>query len=338
MHTLGRTDADASSVRLDRWERAEVERAALHRLARRVGLSPTDADDCVQEAILSVVPRTDVDDARLGGLLAVAVKRRAIDMYRRTDAARRASRRLDVVGRVEAEAVDVALCDRAEAEWSATLLHQLPPFQRDVLVARAEGRPWKEIARDFETSVTAVESAVARARAAMRFAIASTFGIGIALVRRWRQPAPTVAAGTATLIIVAAVASMLHPRAEVGDSARPRPEPTAPATLHAGAGSPVTGAARSDDGRRADLAPPEVDTTAPPTAPAQPPPRARDGYGPLPAAEPPMSVSVPILNRVSSEVDDCTSGLRISGMATDAPVPDPDRLANPCNTGREYRG
>src|SRR5688500_3109732 len=81
----------SSSVMTRRWERAEVERDALYRLARSVGLSPADADDCVQEAIVSVVPRPDVDEARIGALLSTAVRRRAIDLYRRSETARRAS-------------------------------------------------------------------------------------------------------------------------------------------------------------------------------------------------------------------------------------------------------
>lgn len=193
-----------------RWMRAEAERIALVRLARRTGLTEADAEDCVQESILKVVPRSDLDEDRMGSLLATVVKRRAIDLHRRAEAAARASRRLQTVASCEAEAPDVALCDRAEAEWSASVVERLPAFQRQVLLARAEGRTWSEIARELSTSVKAVESAVSRARASVRLAIAATLGVGIALARRWRQSTTALAGGTMAFVLIAVTAPLLH--------------------------------------------------------------------------------------------------------------------------------
>jgi RNA polymerase sigma factor (sigma-70 family) len=204
-----------------RWAIAEAERSTLVRIARRAGLTDLDAEDCVQEAILKVVPRAGVDESRMAGLLVTVVRRRAIDIHRRAQAAARASKRLQAVAPCDADTPDVLLCDRAEAEWSATVVEQLPAFQRQVLMARADGRSWNEIAHDLSTTVKAVESAVSRARASVRLALASTLGIAIALARRWRQSSTTVVGGTTAVVLIAAVtAPLLHRR----DS----PEPPAP--------------------------------------------------------------------------------------------------------------
>jgi len=247
-----------------RWTRAEAERTALVRLARRTGLTEADAEDCVQEAILKVVPRADVDEARMGSLLATVVKRRAIDLHRRAEAAARASRRLQTVASCEAEAPDVALCDRAEAEWSASLVAGLPELQRQVLLARAEGRSWSEIARELSTSVKAVESAVSRARASVRLAIASTLGIGLALARRWRQSSTVVAGGTAAIVLIAATVPLLHSH-DAPEVAAPRAD-----TREFGLVRPVS-----------DVVIAKADVAGPPTAQAVPAKHGgdRDGHG-----------------------------------------------------------
>jgi RNA polymerase sigma factor (sigma-70 family) len=198
-------------VLVRRWALAEAEREALIRLARRKGLNEADAEDCVQEAIVKVVPRPELDEARIGALLATVVKRRAIDMHRRARSAARASQRLETIATQDVAGPDDALCDRDEAEWSARVVKGLPPLQRRVLVARAQGRSWNEIAAEMSTSVKAVESAVSRARAAVRVAIAATLGIGATLARRWRSTTTTaLAGGGAAMALVAFTVPLLH--------------------------------------------------------------------------------------------------------------------------------
>lgn len=157
-----------------RWALAEAERTALIHLARRAGLSRADAEDCVQEAIVRVVPYPDLDEARIGSLLATVVKRGAIDRHRRSASATRATGRLQTMAPDHCPAPDDMLCDRAEAAWAAAIVRGLPPFQQQVLVARAGGRSWREVAADLSTSVKTVESAASRARATVRSAIRST--------------------------------------------------------------------------------------------------------------------------------------------------------------------
>src|SRR5687768_3674942 len=101
-----------------RWTRAEAEREALLRLARHMGLPQADAEDCVQEAMLKVVPRADVDEARLGALLSTAVKHRVIDIHRSLQARARASERLWGMTAHHVDPPEVMVCDRAEAAWS----------------------------------------------------------------------------------------------------------------------------------------------------------------------------------------------------------------------------
>src|SRR4051812_37690737 len=80
-----------------RWSRAIAERDALVRLARSRGLSSHDAEDCVHEAMLRVVPRPDLDEARIGALLATVVMRSTIDTHRRSKATARVVQRLGAV-------------------------------------------------------------------------------------------------------------------------------------------------------------------------------------------------------------------------------------------------
>src|SRR5438045_3855264 len=153
-----------------RWSLAMAERDVLIGLARRRGLASHDAEDCVHEAMLRVVPRPDLDEDRIGALLTTVVMRSTVDVHRRSHATGRVVQRLVGLAPIGWADGDPAalVCDRDEARWSARLVDRLPSAQRRALLARAEGSAVHDIAREMRTTSKAVESLISRARAATR--------------------------------------------------------------------------------------------------------------------------------------------------------------------------
>jgi RNA polymerase sigma factor (sigma-70 family) len=239
-----------------RWERAEAERPLLVRIARRQGLTLEDAEDCVQEAMLRVVVRPDLDEDRMGALLTTVVIRCAVDFHRRTKC------RTSVIERAASvlTAIDDAdpatvVCDRDEARWTARLVGRLPASQRRALLAKAEGRAVRDIAADMSTTAKAVESLLSRARAAARSGMASGLSAVVGWCRRLKlvHGAATAAAGA---VVVGLTAPGLHlPYWGGGHGPRDTPAavelaagPSLGAALAGGSAQPATSpAARTGD-------------------------------------------------------------------------------------------
>ena len=193
-----------------RWQRAEAERAGLIRLARRRGLSPQDAEDCVHEAIVRVVTHPALDDKRLGALLTTVVTRSAVDFHRRAaTTARMVERVAGITGCVVEGDPATIVCDRDEARWTARLVDRLPAAQRAALLARADGKPVNEIARDMASSPKAVESLISRARAATRSTMASGLAAVVGVLRRV-DPTTGMAGATAVAVAMAVAVPMMH--------------------------------------------------------------------------------------------------------------------------------
>jgi RNA polymerase sigma factor (sigma-70 family) len=171
-----------------RWVAVYAHRDRLMRLARsRVG-DPHDAEDCVSEAMLRCVEFEALDETRLGPFLTTVTLRVCADLHRRNARGDRLSRRLAAYTSVE-PGPEEAVCDRAESVWLTGHLDGLPPRQREIVAARAEGLSCAAVAERLVTSYGAIESALARVRRSMRVTLESTLGVAAVPARRWLQVA-----------------------------------------------------------------------------------------------------------------------------------------------------
>ncbi len=181
-----------------RWALVEPHRERLLAIARSRCANPADAEDCVSEAMLRVVEFPALDPDRIGQLLTSVTVRLAIDTHRDRMRSRRAGLAL-AIGELEDPGPEGSVCDRAEAAWVAAMASTLlPERQRDVLAARASGADGSETAARLHLTYKSVESAMSRARATLRLALASTLAFLAGFYRRASvQTAPMVGAALA---------------------------------------------------------------------------------------------------------------------------------------------
>jgi len=127
-----------------------------------------DAEDVVQDVMERMFERADAVDpiADLSAYVFRALRNRVIDVYRR----RRAPTE-EMSGEIADLRYDVeAAVGREEAEEAlAEAIEELPPAQRDVLVAtELEGRSFKELAEQWETPIGTLLARKHRAMRALR--------------------------------------------------------------------------------------------------------------------------------------------------------------------------
>ena len=118
--------------------------------ARRVLGSEADADDAVQEVMLTLLdaPHVLASVDRLGGWLLTMVRRRAIDLVR--SESRRSERETGVEDLFHGLPDPEAWMERDEvAQAVASAVDELPEVQRAAFVANAlQGRTFKEISEE----------------------------------------------------------------------------------------------------------------------------------------------------------------------------------------------
>ncbi len=144
--------------------------------ARRVLGSDVDAEDAVQEVMLTLLDAPHVLSAvdRLGGWLLTMVGRRAVDLVR-SNTRRRQREAAEVVEDLFAGVHDPAeLLERDEvADVVAEVVDELPAPQREAFVASVlEGRTFKEISEESRvpmgTLMARKKKAVDRIRARLQ--------------------------------------------------------------------------------------------------------------------------------------------------------------------------
>jgi RNA polymerase sigma factor (sigma-70 family) len=150
-----------------RWALVAAHRDRLLRLTSTRTASAADAEDAVQETMLRAVQFEDLDEDRLGAFLTSVALRVCADSYRSSGRVDRLHVRLGN-GLVPDEAPDEHVCDDAEARAVAHVLATLPDRQRSVVTARSQGLSCHQVAHRLGLSYSAVESALSRARAAVR--------------------------------------------------------------------------------------------------------------------------------------------------------------------------
>jgi RNA polymerase sigma factor (sigma-70 family) len=206
-------------VERDQWLRREADvmahRPRLLRMAVARTTTREDAEDVVAEAIARCLAFDELDNERLGPFLTSVTVRLCIDRHRHVVMASRVHQQL-VHEDVDLGPED-AVCDQAEAAWVAGLVASLPERQRQVLTAKADGMSCDEIASRFQLSYKAVESSLARARAAIRRAMTAALAWA-GLTNRYRRPA--AAPGIALSVVASATVAVLSAAPSGGPPAR----------------------------------------------------------------------------------------------------------------------
>ncbi len=148
----------------ERWAVLLPHRERLVRIATGKLGDPHEAEDCVHEALIRSLAHPELDSARAGAFLTTVLARLCVDRHRAHARARRTAPRLWAAGEVEFED---RVCDRVLGARLQARLIELPPREREVLRARAEGYSVRETAARLRISVKAAESAFTRGRAKM---------------------------------------------------------------------------------------------------------------------------------------------------------------------------
>ena len=206
-----------------RWMEIHDHRDRLLRVAMRHGMSPDDARDVVQEAMLRCAEFDHLDMRRLGAFLTTVTVRLCADVHRRSSEPARARRWLAPLMHHEPDPADV-VCRDEGAVWVASLVDRLPERQRHVILDRAHGLSIEQIASRHSLTYKAAESALSRARAALRAAVTASLSATAlaALARRAKISAvPIATASVAAIVGVTAV--VVTPHAPEGRDTRARP-------------------------------------------------------------------------------------------------------------------
>ena len=236
-----------------RWQLVTPYRDRLVGIARRAGASPTDAEDCAQEAMLRCVEFADLDPSRVAPLLVSITSRLAVDRARARDRDRRLAAKL-TGWESNDRAPDDEVCDRAEAAWLWTVVGDLPEHHRAAVEARADGYSFAEVAGQVSLSYKTIEGLFGRLRARARAAVTSSYLGVVAWQRRWRPASELLA----PVIVVASAFVLSLPGARPADAApnapqripvpvilmtsapRPTPEPRPQPAPPVAAGAPST--------------------------------------------------------------------------------------------------
>jgi len=189
-----------------RWEALLAHRERLLALALSRGMSAEDAKDVVQEAMLRCAEFERLDLNRLPQFLTTVTIRLCADVHRKHDEPQRAQRWLAPLLHDEPDPAEVVCRDHGP-EWVESLVGKLPEQQRNVLEDRASGLSIQQIATRRRLTYKAAESALARARAALRSAVATSWSVAALVNRRIRglDVPITASAATASFAVTAAL-------------------------------------------------------------------------------------------------------------------------------------
>src|SRR5688500_16910335 len=117
VEVFDRAAAAAPDVNLaDRWAIVLPHRDRLRILARSRGLSPHDAEDCVQETLLRAVTFAGLDPDRVDSFLTTVCLRLCADAHRHHVRSARLGVRV-AMGDVAGAGPDERVCDESEARW-----------------------------------------------------------------------------------------------------------------------------------------------------------------------------------------------------------------------------
>ncbi|HWL36098.1 MAG TPA: sigma-70 family RNA polymerase sigma factor [Frankiaceae bacterium] len=217
----------------DVWPEVVAHRERLLRIARRRCATREDAEDVVSEAMLRCATFEGLDAARMEQFLTAVTVRLCADLHRK--AARRARAVVKLASDPDvAPGPEEELYGGVDAAALRVLLASLPERQRAVLADRAQGLSVQQIALRHALSYKAAESVLARARHAMRTALASSASVVVTVKAAFRPrrlallavPVVTFAVGTGALRLP--LFDDDAPRSRVPRAAAPRVVPPRP--------------------------------------------------------------------------------------------------------------
>lgn len=220
-------EALTPEVLVRRWQLAWAHHDDLLAIARRRVDCAQDAEDVVATAMLRTVESRNLDEARIGRFLCTTVQRLTVDVHRER------ARQLAVGVRqarrdLPTTPVDETVCDRAEAQWLAARLTDLPEREAQVLQARATGLVGREVATHLGLSTKAAENAYTRLRERAQQLLMSTLALFTVAAGLVRRTGPAGAAPLAVGALGLAVALSLAPPAAAPDQPAPVPPAGAP--------------------------------------------------------------------------------------------------------------
>ena len=193
------------------WPAIVTHRERLVAIARRRCPTREDAEDVAHEAMLRSVTFAHLDEARLGQFLTAVTIRLCADVYRDAERTARVAGRL--VERDVVESAEDTACGGVGVRVIEGLIETLPVKQRNVLVDRARGLSMSEVCSRHALTYKAAESALARARGALRALLPTALGtlalLAAALRRRTRLVIAAVP--VATVVAVGAVVTLPLP-------------------------------------------------------------------------------------------------------------------------------
>lgn len=180
-------------------------RRRLIGLARSRGMSLAEAEDIVSNAVVAAALKADLDLDRCGAWLSVVV---ANACY--TERHRRA-RFVELPDRPElSPGPEDTICDESHDRWILDRVTDLPPAQREALMARAQGYSVTQVADQVGRSYPATESLLSRARSMLRsIAALPAAWVAALLTRRGRRRA--VLAGVSAVNAVVGGTLLLLP-------------------------------------------------------------------------------------------------------------------------------
>lgn len=188
------------------WPLVAAHRDRLLRIALRRCPTREDAEDVVSEALIRAATFEDLDESRLEQFLTAVTVRLCADLHR--ESARRGRAYVKLAGDpVTEDGPEESLVASVEHQVLGTAFATLPDRQRAVLADRAYGLSVPQIARRHALSYKAVESALSRARGALRAALASAMGATLVAARalRPRRVAVVAIPAVAALAVIATV-------------------------------------------------------------------------------------------------------------------------------------
>ncbi len=221
--------AEEKSGGLDRrWTLVAVHRDRLLRVVAGRTASTADAEDVVHEAMVRCVLFDDLDEERVGQFLTSVAIRLCADGHRRNGSADRLVERLTAHA-VDEESPEERICDAAEARAVAAVYETLPERQRSVVAARSEGMSCGQVAHRLGLTYGAVESALVRARTAVRARVEICLDATALLACRAARTLRTVPAELpgASAVVIAGLVSTLA----AGSLAVAAPATSPPATV-----------------------------------------------------------------------------------------------------------
>lgn len=185
-------------------------------VVRRAVGGVIDAEDCVQDAIIRLAGREDLDPTRVRALLTRTALHLAIDQLRARRREERALARLGSDLPRQTVSPEEVAGRRAEVARALAAVDRLPRRERQVMLLRLSGLSVMETAKLLGLSYKSVEGMYTRARARVRLTLGAVLAWLSGKLRRASSPrGETLAAAVAVFFLAGPLWHNVQPGVEV---------------------------------------------------------------------------------------------------------------------------